>query len=311
MMSASSSSTIRIATRESPLALWQAHHVRDLLLQAEPSLRVELTPVTTTGDRDRTSALSSLGGVGVFTREVQRAVLDGSADLAVHSLKDLPTETVAGLMLSGVPEREARFDALVLPAGASGSLATLPQAALVGTGSLRRKSQLLAIRPDLQIQEVRGNVETRLAKLDRGEYQAIILAEAGLRRLGHAGRITELLSPPRLYPAVGQAALGLECRADDERVQDLLHRITHAATLAEVLAERACLRELRAGCHAPVGTLASVSDDRVALTAVVLSPDGTERFEALATAEINDAEQAGMEAARQLSQAGAARILQR
>ncbi len=185
-------------------------------------MKVEIVEVSTTGDRDRFSALSQMGGQGVFTREVQNAVLEGRADLAVHSLKDLPTQPTEGLALAGVPQREQRFDALILPKGKNGTLADLPTGAKVGTGSLRRRAQLLHQRPDLKLEEVRGNVETRLRKVDDGEYDAILLAEAGLRRLGWADRISAVLSPPLVYPAVGQAALGLECRADDENTTQLL-----------------------------------------------------------------------------------------
>ncbi len=300
---------LRIASRASQLALWQARHVSDLIRSAEPGLTVEIVEISTTGDRDRFSALSQMGGQGVFTREVQAAVLDGRADLAVHSLKDLPTVPTEGLHLAGVPERAARFDALVLPHSRVGSLDDLPLGAKVGTGSLRRRAQLLHHRPDLRFEEVRGNVETRLRKVDEGEYDAIVLAEAGLRRLGLAGRISAVLAPPLVYPAVGQAALGLECRVDDEFTSVILSRLTDLAALTEVLAERACLRELKAGCHAPVGVLTRCEGDRLTLEGVVLSRDGQERITAQATSTADTAEAIGRAVAQLLMSQGAHRLM--
>ena len=301
--------SIRIASRASQLALWQARHISDLIRAAEPTVTVEIVEVSTTGDRDRFSALSQMGGQGVFTREVQAAVLDGRADLAVHSLKDLPTVPTEGLCLAGVPERAPRFDALVLPHGKPGTLADLPSGAKVGTGSLRRRAQLLNSRPDLKLEEVRGNVETRLRKVDDGEYDAILLAEAGLRRLGMGDRISAVLAPPLVYPAVGQAALGLECRDDDEFTISILTRLTDRSTMSEVLAERACLRELQAGCHAPVGVLTHLEGDRLTLEGVVLSKDGQERISAQATASADQAEAIGRCVAQLLLAEGAERLM--
>lgn len=303
------SRTLRIASRASQLAMWQARHVSDLIRAAEPGIVVEIVEISTTGDRDRFSALSQMGGQGVFTREVQAAVLDGRADLAVHSLKDLPTVPTAGLHLAGVPERAPRFDALVLPHSQIGTLDDLPQGAKVGTGSLRRRAQLLHSRPDLRLEEVRGNVETRLRKVDDGEYDAILLAEAGLRRLGMSGRISAVLAPPLLYPAVGQAALGLECRVDDEFTSEILGRLTDRSAHSEVLAERACLRELKAGCHAPVGTLTHCEGDRLTLEGVVLSRDGQERISAQATSTMKTAEALGRSVAQLLIAQGAVRLM--
>ena len=246
---------IRIATRTSPLALWQANYVRDRILAISGECTVELVDVSTIGDRDRATALASMGGQGVFTKEVQNAVLSGQADMAVHSLKDLPTEPTAGLSLAGVPERAPVADALVLPAGnnirVGDRLDTMPfdvltAGARIGTGSPRRQAQLLHVRPDLQMFENRGNVETRINKLDDGEFDAIILAEAGLRRLGKSDRISALLVPPLMLHAVGQGALGIECREDDAFISDLLGRLSDTAVLAAVTAERSLLRELRA-----------------------------------------------------------------
>lgn len=301
---------VRIASRASQLALWQARHVTGLLQGIDPTLKVEIVEVSTTGDRDRFSALSQMGGQGVFTREVQTAVLEGRADLAVHSLKDLPTLPTEGLALAGVPQREQRFDALILPQGKAGTLADLPPGAKVGTGSLRRRAQLLHQRPDLKLEEVRGNVETRLRKVDDGEYDAILLAEAGLRRLGWADRISAVLSPPLVYPAVGQAALGLECRADDEFTTQLLSQLTDPTAMSEVLAERACLAELRAGCHAPVGVLSRVEGDLLTLEGVVLSREGKERIWAEATASRQHAAGIGRAVAQLLMAQGATRLME-
>ncbi|MCA9054312.1 MAG: hydroxymethylbilane synthase [Planctomycetaceae bacterium] len=303
--------TIRLATRASRLALWQAHHVANLLRQAVPDVAVELVEVSTVGDRDLASRLAAMGGQGVFTREVQAAVLDGRADVAVHSLKDLPTETAAGLLLAGVPTRGPRWDSLVAPVGKKlESIDDLPAGARVATGSLRRRAQLLNARPDLVLCEVRGNVETRLRKLDDGEFDAMILAEAGLERLDLAGRISGRLAPPLMLPAVGQAALGLECRDDDSLACELLGRLTDPVTFTEVMAERACLRTLRAGCHAPVGVLTTMNDaNKLSIEAVVLSPDGQERIHAVMAGAMESPESVGEEIARQLAASGADRLL--
>ena len=312
-MTKSESSPLRIATRASRLAMWQARYVASLLRQSTPDRDVELVEVSTIGDRDRSEPLSQMGGMGVFTREVQAAVLDGRADMAVHSLKDLPTESVAGLTLAGVPERGPRFDVLVLPVSHEATISTLdefPQGARIGTGSLRRQAQLLHARPDLVMTEIRGNVETRLRKLDEGEYDAIVLAAAGLERLELAGRISLILQPPVMFPAVGQAALGIECRDDDTATQQVLEQITDSNTLAEVTAERACLHELRAGCHAPVGVLSEITESgRLTLTAVVLSVDGQERVVTEGDDGPSAADDVGRRVARSLIDAGANRLL--
>jgi hydroxymethylbilane synthase len=300
----------RIATRESQLALWQANYVAEEIRRLSPEFEVLLVPMTTSGDRDLTSSLPQMGGQGVFTREVQKAVLDGQADLAVHSLKDLPTEDSPGLVLAAVPPRAPRFDALVLPHGQTGTLQDLPTGAKIGTSSPRRKSQLLRVRPDLQLEEIRGNVETRLRKVDNGEFAATILAEAGLRRLGLEGRISSLLTPPVMYPAVGQAALGIECRANDAECREVLSRLIDPTTFAEVQAERTTLRTLRAGCHAPVGCITSVSGEILTLEAVVLSLDGTQIYEAKVSGSLTDAEKLGAQAAEDLVKSGASSVLQ-
>jgi hydroxymethylbilane synthase len=302
---------IRIATRASRLALWQAEHVAGLLRACAPHATVEVVHVTTVGDRDQTVQLSSFGGVGVFTREVQKAVLDGRADIAVHSLKDLPTESAAGLVLAAVPEREETPDALVLAGSPAqvASLDALPRGARLGTGSLRRRAQLLHLRPDLEMLEVRGNVETRLKKLDAGEYDGLILAVAGLKRLGLQTRASLHLSPPLMYPAVGQGALGIECRADDEATTRLLEQIDHVATRQRVTAERALLARLRAGCHAPVGVATEIEGEELVLEAVVLSLDGRERVFAASRGIPFHAQALGSAVADELLRQGADRLI--
>jgi hydroxymethylbilane synthase len=303
--------TVRIASRASQLAMWQARHVSALIRGVRPGAVVEIVNVTTSGDANQTDSLRSFGGMGVFTREVQRAVLDGRADLAVHSLKDLPTTAAPGLVLAGVPEREDTSDAFVAPAREGGprSFRELPAGARVGTGSLRRQSQLLHVRPDLVLDEVRGNVETRLRKLDDGEYAGLVLAVAGLTRLGVAERITESLGPPLMFGAVGQGALGLECRESDDATRALLGELTDPAAWARVTAERALLAALRAGCHAPVGAATRVVGDHLSLEGVVLSPDGTERLVSTGAARVEAAEELGRAVAEQLVLQGAGRLI--
>jgi hydroxymethylbilane synthase len=223
---------LRIGTRASPLALWQANHVRDRLQAAAAPRLVELVHVTTEGDRDQSASLAHIGGRGVFTKEIQRALLDGTVDVAVHSLKDLPTQPVPGLVLAAVPARGATGDVLVTPRPVH--IDNLPTGARVATGSLRRRAQLLHRRPDLRLEDIRGNVETRLRKLHEHGYDGLVLAQAGLERLGLAGVIGEVLDPRWMLPAVGQGALGLECRADDTVTRSLLATLNDAATRWEV-----------------------------------------------------------------------------
>ena len=290
---------LRIATRASRLALWQADHVRLLLQAATPGLPVEIVHVSTAGDRETSEPLHRLGSFGVFTREVQTAVLDGQADLAVHSLKDLPTVTVSGLKLAAVPERGPIHDVLVFPESRESSrqLSDLPSGGRIGTGSPRRRAQLAHRRPDLRFSEIRGNVETRLRKLDDLQYDALVLAAAGLERLGFAARTGCRLEPPDLYAAVGQGALGIECRADDNEVISLLQRIDDPTARAGVTAERALLAELGGGCHATVGVHTWFQDVKLHLEAVVLHPDGQQRL----VAQDNRAESAAAELGRQVA----------
>lgn len=318
---------IRIATRASRLAMWQAEHVRDLLKSVAPEHSVEIVPLSTIGDRNKIEPLTRLGGTGtgVFTREIQAALIDGRADVAVHSLKDLPTEPVEGLTLAAVPQRGAMFDGLVLPEGGKQkaedsagdnllpcAFPVLPAGARIGSSSPRRRAQMLHHRPDLQFVEARGNVETRLRKLDEGQFDALVLAEAGLTRLEFAGRISVSLRPPFMLPAVGQGALGIECRSDDNSTRDVLVRLIEPASLYAVLAERTVLSTLRAGCHAPLGVWTRPEGDSVRMTAVVLSLDGAQRFESdrlAAVASEADAISLGHAVAEGLLTQGAAALL--
>jgi hydroxymethylbilane synthase len=266
---------LRIGTRGSALARWQAEWVADQLrLHGRV---VELVEITTHGDQQRSSSLAALGGEGLFTKELQRALLDQHIDLAVHSLKDLPTTPVPGLLLAAVPPRANPADVLISQTGAS--LAELPANAQVGTGSVRRAAQLLAIRPDLVVKGIRGNVDTRLRKLDDGVYDALVLAAAGLERLGWHERITQYFPPDIMLPAVGQGALGIECRVSDNATRSALVPLDDAATHMAVAIERKLLAALGAGCSAPIGALATTREaNRVHLAAVVLSGDGRQRL---------------------------------
>ena len=295
---------LRLGTRSSPLARWQAEWVAARLM--ELGVTVELVPIATQGDV-KSGPLGQIGGMGLFTKELQRALLDQQIDLAVHSLKDLPTEPVAGLALAAVPERESTAD--VLLSTKAGSLDSLPGGARVGTGSLRRKAQLLHVRPDLVIEDIRGNVETRVRKLDEGQFDAIVLAEAGLKRLGLADRITQVLPRTSMLPAVGQGALGIETRSNDEATQRLVAPLDHVDTHQAVLAERTLLLSLRAGCLAPVGAFAEVRGETLSLEAAVLSPDGKRRLYAGAATAANEAVYLGQIIAEELIAGGAATLI--
>ena len=266
--------SLRIGTRASALARWQAEWVAAQLRQR--GTQVELVPITTTGDQQQ-GAIEAIGGQGVFTKEIQRALLDGRIDLAVHSLKDLPTDVVPGLCVTAVPERAAAGDVLVCRKWAS--IDELPKGATVGTSSLRRRAQLLFFRRDLQTRDIRGNIDTRLRKLDQGEYDAIVLAEAGLRRLGLADRIAQVLPMRLVLPAVGQGALALETRTEDEIAQRSVAPLDHPPTHAAVLAERAMLSALQGGCLAPIAALARVEGERLTLTGRVISREGDRMLE--------------------------------
>jgi hydroxymethylbilane synthase len=291
--------------------MWQAEYVAALLRKVDSTVCVKIVPLSTIGDRDQSEPLVQLGSEGVFTREVQHAVLDGRADVAVHSLKDLPTVETPGLCLDAVPERGPTADAIVFPQLQPGakSLNDLPQNSRVGTGSPRRRAQLLHCRPDLQFLDVRGNVETRLRKLDGGEYDALVMAEAGLSRLGLAGRISGLIQPPVMLPAVGQGALGIECRTDDADTRELLAKLNDDSTRRAVIAERVLLAELKAGCHAPVGVWTNPVGGDLRLEAVVLSIDGRRRLVAESTGPANQPETLGHLVAELLRGQGADELI--
>jgi hydroxymethylbilane synthase len=296
---------LRIGSRDSKLARWQADWVVERLRSLGQA--VEVVEINTSGDIEQKVTVASIGSPGIFTKEIQRAVLEGDVDLAVHSLKDLPTEPVAGLHLAAVPPRESPADALV--ARRVVDVKSLPHGARVGTGSLRRQAQLRHFRPDLQFAAIRGNVDTRLRKLDDGQFDALILAAAGLRRLGLADRIAQLLPYTMMLPAVGQGALAIECRADDSANIAAVAPLNDAMTRAEVLAERSLLRQLRGGCLAPIGAWGRVDDGRLHLSAVVLSADGVKRLDATDSAPITAAEELGQRVADTLLDCGAAQLI--
>jgi hydroxymethylbilane synthase len=268
--------TLRIATRGSKLALWQAEHIRERLCALDPALHVDLVVVKTRGDLIVDRPLSEVGGKGLFIKEVEEALLDGRADLAVHSLKDLTSDVPAELTLGAIPERADARDALVVrPGVAAQAVEDLPDGARVGTSSLRRLSQLKARRPDLVIVPLRGNVDTRLAKLDAGEMEAIVLACAGLQRLGLGGRITAVLSVEESLPAIGQGALAIECRTADSAVRERLTALEHRSTRLAVEAERAFLAALHGDCKTPMAAHAIVEGEHLRLIGMLANPDGT------------------------------------
>jgi hydroxymethylbilane synthase len=300
--------TIRIATRKSALALWQAEYVKSELLRHHPQLTVELVPMSTQGDKILDTPLAKIGGKGLFVKELEQAMLEGRADIAVHSMKDVPVEFPPGLMLHTICPRENPQDAFV--SNQFHSLADLPLGAVVGTSSLRRQCQLKALRPDLTVRDLRGNVNTRLAKLDSGEYAAIILAAAGLIRLGFSQRIASLLPVETSLPANGQGAVGIECRIDDKAVQQLLMPLEHSATRSCVLAERAMNRKLQGGCQVPIGAYAEISGDTLWLRGLVGAVDGSEIIRHELSGPVAQAESLGTALAEHLLQQGAGRILQ-
>jgi hydroxymethylbilane synthase len=300
--------TLRIGTRGSPLARWQAGWVADRLREAHPGLVVELVEIKTQGDRDRNSPLAAIGGAGLFTKEIQRALADGAVEVAVHSLKDLPTASPPGLVLGAIPAREDVADALVAPVHRA--FDALPTGARVGTGSLRRRAMLLHARPDLDVVSIRGNVETRLARATSGDLDAVVLAAAGLRRLGLEGQITDRLAAPAFLPAVGQGALGIECRGDDARTLAWLAPLDDAGARRAVLAERRLMAELEGGCLIPLAALGRDTEDgRLALDAAVFDPDGAEKVAASATGPLDDPEGLGSAVAELLRGRGAERVL--
>ncbi|EOW9238312.1 hydroxymethylbilane synthase [Vibrio cholerae] len=300
---------IRIATRQSPLALWQANYVKDALMAAHPGLQVELVTMVTRGDVILDTPLAKVGGKGLFVKELEIAMLEGRADLAVHSMKDVPVDFPDGLGLVTICKREDPRDAFV--SNTYAKIEDLPSGAIVGTCSLRRQCQLKAARPDLVIKELRGNVGTRLSKLDAGEYDAIILAAAGLKRLELESRIRSFIEPEQSLPAVGQGAVGIECRVDDQRVRALLAPLNHADTADRVRCERAMNLTLQGGCQVPIGSYALLEGDHIWLRALVGEPDGSQIVRGEIRGPRTQAEQLGITLAEQLLSQGAKEILER
>jgi hydroxymethylbilane synthase len=300
-------SALRLGTRGSPLALWQANHVAARLRPVVAPRRVELVTIETHGDRDQATALAAMGGFGVFTKAIQNALLEDRVDVAVHSLKDLPTIPTEGLELVAVPPRGPAGDAFV--SRKHRRFDDLPAGAVVGTSSLRRRAQVLNRRPDLKLIDLRGNVETRLRKLDEQGPDAIVLAEAGLERLGLADRVTELLDPSWMLPAVGQGAIGLECRSNDEDTKHFVEALRDPDTFARVSAERAMLSALGGGCLVPIGVTSKLADGLLALRGAVLSPDGRRRVVATHTGPAETPLAVGQELAAMLLAEGAGELL--
>ena len=300
--------TIRIATRKSPLAMWQAEHVAAELKKAHPGIEVELLGMTTQGDKILDTPLAKIGGKGLFIKELEQGLLSGEADIAVHSMKDVPVELPEGLHLAVIMEREDPRDAFV--SNTYGTIRELPQGACVGTSSLRRQSQLAEQRPDLVIKSLRGNVNTRLRKLDEGEYDAIILAAAGLKRLGFEERITALIGPEQSLPAIGQGAVGIECRAADERVNRLIAPLHHPETACCVAAERAMNQRLNGGCQVPIAGYAMLESGNLWLRGLVGEPDGSNIIRGEVEGKAEEAESMGKGLAERLLEWGADSILQ-
>ncbi len=301
--------TVRIATRKSALALWQAEYVKSQLEHFHDDITVELVPMTTKGDVILDTPLAKVGGKGLFVKELEVAMLENRADIAVHSMKDVPVDFPEGLGLEVICPREDPRDAFV--SNTYKALADLPEGAIVGTSSLRRQCQLKAKRPDLDIRDLRGNVNTRLRKLDDGEYDAIILASAGLIRLEMSERIAQFIEPEEMLPANGQGAVGIECRTDDNNIKSLLAPLECATTRARVLAERAMNKALEGGCQVPIGSYAIINEDnsQVYLRGLVGAVDGSELIESEITGPIAEGEELGNQLAQELLSRGADKIL--
>ncbi len=300
-------SKLHIATRKSPLALWQANYVRDALLARNPGLDIELLTMTTQGDKILDTPLAKVGGKGLFVKELETGMLEGRADLAVHSMKDVPVEFPDGLGLAAILPREDPRDALI--SNNYSCIDELPKGARVGTSSLRRQCQLNARRPDLKILDLRGNVNTRLKKLDDGDYDAILLAAAGVKRMGWEERITELLAPEQFLPAIGQGAIGIEIRADDDRVRTLVGELNDRQTAVRVTAERALNEALQGGCQVPIAGYSEISHGVILLRALVGRPDGSELVQGVISGKPEDAAELGRVLAEDMLSRGAREIL--
>ena len=302
------SQTIRIATRKSPLAMWQAEHVASELKRIHPDIQVEIHGMKTQGDKILDTPLAKIGGKGLFIKELEQGLLSDQADIAVHSMKDVPVELPEGLHLAVIMQREDPRDAYV--SNNYRTLDELPEGVCVGTSSLRRQSQVAERRPDLKIKSLRGNVNTRLRKLDEGEFDAIILAAAGLIRLGFQERITALISPEQSLPAIGQGAVGIECRQDDARVNQLIAPLHHTETAYCVMAERAMNHRLHGGCQVPIAGYAMLENNALWLRGLVGEPDGSEIIRGEVEGAPEEAEAMGTGLAERLLEWGADRILQ-
>lgn len=296
-----------IGTRQSLLALWQSNHIAGLLRKQYPDCQVTLKKIVTKGDRILDVPLAQIGGKGLFTKEIETELLDGTVDLAVHSLKDMPTVLPEGLCLTAITTRANVGDAFV--SNKYASFSELPQGAVLGTSSLRRKAQLLAVRPDLKIVDLRGNVDTRLRKLDEGQMDAIILAAAGLERLGHADRIREIIPTTVCLPAVGQGALAIECRSDNKEVRETLAFLNDLPTKQATDAERAFLGLIEGGCQVPIGVHAEVENDNVKIEAVIASLDGSKVLRNNITGPAADAVGLGRKLGQQMLAEGGEQIL--
>ncbi|WP_042152807.1 MULTISPECIES: hydroxymethylbilane synthase [unclassified Pseudoalteromonas] len=306
-MTTATKTVLRIATRKSALALWQAEFVKAELEKFHPELTVELVPMSTQGDKILDTPLAKIGGKGLFVKELEQAMLDGRADIAVHSMKDVPVEFPEGLALNTICEREDPRDAFV--SNTYKTLDELPKGAIVGTSSLRRQCQIKALRPDLEIRDLRGNVNTRLAKLDDGQYDAIILAAAGLIRLEMPARISDFIGADISLPANGQGAVGIECRIDDEATKAFLAPLEHHETRMRVLAERAMNRKLQGGCQVPIGAYAEIVGDDLTLRGLVGAIDGSVILQDSVSGSVKQAEQLGEQLADTLLERGADKIL--
>jgi len=303
-----SKNQLRIATRKSPLAMWQAEHVAARLLEAHPGLEVELVTFTTQGDKILDTPLAKIGGKGLFVKELERAMLDGDADIAVHSMKDVPVDLPKGLYLPVILQREDPRDAFV--SNNYKDFNDLPQGARLGTSSLRRQCQIKEARPDLEILDLRGNVNTRLAKLDAGEYDAIILACAGLKRLGFDERIRASMTPDTSLPAIGQGAIGIECRNDDANTNNIIAVLDHAETHICVDAERAMNARLEGGCQVPIAGFAELKDEQLQLRGLVGRVDGSEILRSAIFGQPSEAAAMGTALAEELLARGADTILE-
>ena len=299
--------TLRLATRGSKLALWQARFVQQQLTERYPDLNVELCVITTTGDRITDRPLADIGGKGLFIKELEHALLNNEADIAVHSMKDVPPEIPDAFTLAAILERDDVRDALVSRNNLT--LQQLPQGATVGTSSVRRTAQLLHHRPDLLIAPLRGNMDTRLNKLDNGDYDAIVLAAAGLKRLGRADRISEYFAIETMLPSVAQGAIGIECRAEDAEIIALLQPLQHAETALCVHTERTVVRGLNGNCHSPIGVYARIESDTIKLNALVASMDGREIIRSNVIGAVNAGEKIAEDMVANLKRRGSDQLL--